>query len=162
MKSKLVSGLLLFGLSSTVLSGCGTIMNGSSQKVGFSSSPSSASVTVDGKVLGNTPLTDNISRKDIHTVKIELAGYYPYEMTMTKKTSSWVWGNIIFGGLIGLGVDAISGGLYELTPEQVSADLKKKGVASTSKNDNSLYVSVTLQPDPSWKKIGELTHKPAL
>lgn len=150
--------MLLLGIAPVMLTGCGTIMNGTSQKVGFSSTPSSATVTVDGKVLGNTPLTDNISRKDVHTVKIELAGYYPYEMTLTKKTTSWVWGNIIFGGLIGLGVDAVSGGLYELTPEQVSADLKKKGVAATGKDDKSLYVSVTLQPDPSWKKIGELTH----
>jgi len=32
-------------------------------------------------------------------------------------------GNIVFGELIGLAVDAMSGGLYNLTPTQISAQL---------------------------------------
>jgi hypothetical protein len=36
-----------------------------------------------------------------------------------------VWGNIVFGGIIGLAVDAITGGLYKLAPEQVSAQLAR-------------------------------------
>jgi hypothetical protein len=33
--------------------------------------------------------------------------------------SGWVWGNIAFGGLIGLGVDFISGGAYQLYPDNL-------------------------------------------
>ena len=139
-----------------MLTGCGTIMDGSKQKIGFSSNPSGAIVIVDGRTIGNTPLTEDLSTKNTHTVKMDLVGYHPYEMTLTKKTNSWVWGNIIFGGFIGLGVDALTGGLYRLTPEQVNADLKVKGLSSSDVRDNTLYVTVTLRPDASWKKIGTI------
>ncbi|MDK2964381.1 MAG: hypothetical protein PWQ29_1775 [Verrucomicrobiota bacterium] len=41
-------------------------------------------------------------------------GYLPDETTLTKKVSGWVRGNLVFGGLIGLAVDAISGGMAQL------------------------------------------------
>lgn len=153
---KFIATALLLGITTQGLFGCATIMDGSKQNVGFSSNPSNATVTVDGKVLGKTPLTEELSKKNNHTVKIHLAGYHPYEMTLTKKTSGWVWGNIVFGGLIGLVVDAASGSMYKLTPEQVAAELKKEGVAELKKDGNTVLVSVTLHPDASWQKVGEL------
>jgi hypothetical protein len=83
-------------------------MQGTKQQIGISSNPSGANVIIDGKNFGNTPLTAELSRKDNHIVKIELDGFLPYETTLTKKVSGWVAGNIIFGGLIGLAIDAIS------------------------------------------------------
>jgi len=156
MKKKMLVSLCLLAGLAPVLSSCATIIDGTKQKVSFSSNPSNAEVIVDGRMLGRTPLTEDLSKKDIHTVKINLNGYHPYEMTLIKKVNSWVWGNIVLGGLIGLGVDAITGGLYELSPTQVNADLKVKGLSSASMVNKALYVTVTLHPDSSWKKIGNL------
>ncbi|RIZ72063.1 MAG: PEGA domain-containing protein [Methylococcales bacterium] len=154
-KTVLASLCLLVGLG-PVLSGCATIIDGTKQKVSFSSNPSHAEIIVDGKVLGTTPLTQDLSKKTEHSVTLNLSGYHPYEVKLTKKVNSWVWGNLVFGGLIGLGVDALTGGLYELTPSQINADLKVKGYSSNSVVDKTLYVTVTLHPDSSWKKIGNL------
>ncbi len=85
-----------------------------------------------------------------------LEGYQPYEITLTKKSNGWVWGNIIFGGLIGLVVDASTGAMYKLTPEQVEANLKSNDTASIITEGNTLYVAVTLKPVASWKKIGNM------
>lgn len=137
-------------------SGCSTIMDGSSQEIGFSSNPTNALVTIDGKTAGRTPLTESLKRKNTHKVVMTLEGYHPYEMTLTKKSNGWVWGNIVFGGLIGLAVDAATGSLYKLTPEQVSADLKSNGTAAISVGENTLYVAVTLVPDATWQKIGSI------
>src|SRR5688572_11667627 len=49
---------------------CATIMHGKNQEVGISSTPSSAKVTVDNLVLGNTPVIAKLKRKDNHIVKI--------------------------------------------------------------------------------------------
>jgi hypothetical protein len=156
MKKKTLVTLLLLAGMSPILSSCASIIDGTKQKVSFSSNPSNADVTIDGRAVGKTPLTEDLSKKDTHSVKINLAGYHPYEMTLIRKVNSWVWGNIVFGGFIGLGVDALTGGLYELTPTQVNADLKVKGISSAAVDHKSLYVTVALQPDKSWKKIGEL------
>ena len=102
-----------------LLWGCATIMHGTSQQVGLSSSPSGARVSINTKPIGVTPIFANLSRGDNHIIKIDLEGYLPFEMTVTRKVSGWVWGNIVFGGLIGLVVDAATGGLYNLSPEQI-------------------------------------------
>ena len=39
------------------------------------------------------------------------------------KTSAWIIGNILFGGLIGCGIDLLSGGAYNLTPESIDVNL---------------------------------------
>lgn len=96
-----------------------------------------------------------LSRKDNHFVRIEMAGYQPYEATLTRGVSGWVWGNIVFGGLIGLAVDAIDGGMYNLTPEQVSASLSANH-AEIGKTGDGLYVFVVLKPAPGWVKVGQL------
>jgi hypothetical protein len=76
------------------------------------------------------------------------------EMATTRKVSGWVWGNIVFGGLIGLAVDAITGGLYNVNPDQVSGTLVKRTSALDRGPD--VMVVVVLHPDPKWVRIGTL------
>ncbi len=139
----------------TILTGCATIMHGTTQSVGISSNPSGATVTVNGMAYGRTPVIADLKRKDNHIVRLELSGYKPYETTLTRSTSGWVWGNIVIGGLVGLVIDAVGGGLYKLTPEQVSAQLEKGRVASAP-NGDSLYIDVALGSDPAWEKVAQL------
>lgn len=153
MKKKLAAliALLLLG------TGCATIMHGTSQDVGISSTPTGAKVTVGGVQQGTTPVIAKLSRKDNNIVKIDLPGYQPFEATVTKKVSGWVWGNILFGGIVGLAVDAISGGLYNLTPEQIAGQLARQSANGFSKQDGTTYVFVVLHPDPTWQRVGSLT-----
>jgi uncharacterized protein YceK len=150
---------LLLAIPLIVIAGCATIMTGTKQQVGFSSTPSGGSVMVDNSEKGVTPVVLKLSRKSNHTVKIAVPGYKPYEMTITRGTNGWVWGNLVFGGLIGLVVDAISGGIYKLKPGQVEAVLAKEG-ASITKEGDVIYVAVVLTPDPTWEKIGALEVSP--
>ncbi|MBI3292358.1 MAG: PEGA domain-containing protein [Elusimicrobia bacterium] len=143
------------GLAGTMLAGCATIINQTTQAIGISSSPIGASVTVDGVPHGKTPVVAKLSRKNHHFVRIELAGYQPYEAALTRHVSGWVWGNIVFGGLIGLAIDALTGGLYKLTPDQIVAQLQKGDQASLLQ-EGGLYIAVVLSPDLEWQKIGQL------
>lgn len=137
------------------LTACASIMHGTSQDIGISSSPTGAAVTVDNAGTGQTPYVAHLSRKDTHIVKLSLPGYAPAEMTLTRKTSGWVWGNIVFGGIIGLAVDAMAGGLYDLTPEQLTATLASQK-ASIAPAKDGVYVILVRQVDPSWTKVGQL------
>lgn len=138
-----------------VIVGCATIMHGTSQSIGFSSTPSGAKVTVDNQERGHTPVIASLSRKDNHIVKIEMDGYQPFEATITRSVSGWVLGNILFGGLIGLAVDAISGGLYKLTPDQVAGVMTKQELGQFNEQ-TSLYIAVVMTPDSGWERIGTL------
>ena len=147
--------LCIIAISITII-GCGTIMHGSTQEVSISSNPTEADVFIDDKDMGKTPINLNLDREHkTQNLRVELDGYLPYEMTINRKVSGWAWGNLAFGGLPGVVVDAISGGLYKLTPEQIEADLKTDNTAF--KNDkNEILISVVLRPKPDWEKVGQL------
>lgn len=138
-----------------IVTACATIMHGSSQPLGISSSPTNAMVSVDKMNVGNTPVIAKLKRGDNHTVAINMDGYAPFEATVTKKVSGWVWGNIVFGGLIGLAVDAMTGGLYNLTPEQLAGQLAKQS-ANVAPAKNGIYVVLVKQPEAGWTKIAQL------
>lgn len=144
--------VVAFGL---VFSGCASIINGTTQEVGFSSSPTGAKICVDNQQCGNTPRVFNLKRKENHIVRLELEGYQPYETTLSRQVSGWVWGNVLFGGLVGLAVDAISGGIYKLTPEQINGTLLTTQVSESIQEDR-LMIAFVLTPDPKWEKIGQL------
>jgi hypothetical protein len=146
---------VLFICAATVIASCATIMHGTNQDVGISSMPSGAKVTIDNKPLGSTPVVAKLSRGDHHIVKIELEGHQPFEATLTRKVSGWVWGNIVFGGLIGLAVDAISGGLYSLTPDQVAGQLAKQG-SDVAVTRDGIYVFLVPRAHPTWQRVATI------
>jgi PEGA domain len=108
-----------------VCSGCATIVTGAGpdQKVRISSEPTGAKVTVDGTYRGQTPLSVELTRKDDHQVKMELAGYASHEQMIKSGFNPMVFGNILIGGLIGVGVDLISGASTSLSPGDISPKL---------------------------------------
>lgn len=142
-------------LATAALSSCATIAHGTRQSIGIASNPSNAAVWLDNAYIGNTPLIAQMSRKDNHFVRIHLEGYLPYEVTFTKRLSGWVFGNIVFGGVIGIAVDAVSGAIYKLTPDQVQAELRTNHIVRSERSQDS-YIAIVLQPDPQWEKIGNL------
>lgn len=152
---KTLTTIITISLFLLLTQACGTIMQGTTQQVGISSNPSDANVTINGQTYGKTPMIIDLKRKDSHMVKIELDGYQPYETTLTRSTSGWVWGNILFGGLIGLVVDSSAGGMYKLTPEQIDSELRSTQAEALS-NDDGLYIAIVLEADPTWEKIGSL------
>jgi len=108
---------------SLALTGCCSIIHGSSQGIPVNSVPTGAKVFHNGVPAGTTPAVLELKRNAHHTIRVEKEGFTPYEETLTRSTSGWVWGNIFFGGLIGLAVDAIDGSIYNIEPGRIQAML---------------------------------------
>jgi hypothetical protein len=122
-----------------LLSGCATIGKGTAQVIPVSSDPMGARVTVDNSPAGTTPTTVTLSRKQNQMVMIEREHFAPENIAVTKSMCGAVAGNIIAGGLIGWGVDAMTGAQYNLAPNTISvrlatkADLRAVANAATNK-----------------------------
>ena len=138
------------------------MMNGTTQELGISSTPSGANVIVNNVDRGTTPVTTKLGRKDNHTIKLELSGFHPYELVITRSVSGWVWGNIFFGGLIGLAIDAGTGGMYKLSEEQIAAQLRERPATEVEVQEDGVYVVVVLESSDEWEHIGSLRSAPAL
>jgi len=113
-----------------LISGCATIMEGKTQSVTFNSVPSGADVYLNGKHLGKTPLSLTIDKpKENGQLKFSKKGYKDIEIAANKKMSSWLLGNIIFGGTFGTSTDYASGALYEYEPNNFQVTLEPEGMS---------------------------------
>lgn len=114
-------------LLATTLSSCATVINGTHQRVPISSSPTGAEVDIDGYYVGSTPTTVSITRKDSHLITLTKQGYEESVVRLNPQLSAAVAGNIIAGGFVGWGVDAVTGSQYYLAPETVDVNLQPAG-----------------------------------
>ncbi len=144
---------ILLSMASWLLGSCATIISGSRQTIKISSQPSQATVFINEVKIGKTPLEKSLKRNQEYNVVIKLDGYQPYETLIKKEFNAWYIGNILFGGIIGLVVDPITGAMYKLSPKELNANLNK-GVSFTTKGKD-IYLAVSLKIDPNWQKIGQ-------
>lgn len=114
------------------LTGCATVISGSNQKVNVNSIPSGAMAKVDGNMAAVTPTVFTLERKVDHTVEISKAGYRTATVILRHTINGATAGNIIAPGIIGIGVDALSGAMYKLVPDRVDVTLEKQGEGSES------------------------------
>lgn len=151
-------GIALLVLLVPILASCATILRGTGHGIGISSQPPGAEVIIDNQVYGLTPVSAKLRRKDNHHIVVRMEGYKPYEIMLTRQTSGWVFGNVLFGlgAPIGLAIDAVAGGMYSLNPDQVNAQLQ--GSSDQAKlEEGVLHVVLVRRAEPQWSKVGQLT-----
>lgn len=139
MKTKQTIGLFLLTISTGLFFGCATLTGGSSQEVSFNSNPEGANVSIDGKVIGKTPLKTRLSSKKANqSLVFEKSGHETVTMKMDTKTNPMFWGNILIGGLPGTTTDSLSGAIYEYSPNKYMVTMEPGGTgaldSSTSKS----------------------------
>jgi hypothetical protein len=126
--------LLIAIFATASLAGCATVTPGTTNQVQIVSEPSGADARTSLGHACVTPCTLQVSRKDEFSVVFAKPGYE--EARIDVKTSiagagaAGFAGNIIAGGVIGMGVDAATGSTLEHTPNPVSATLRP--VATTA------------------------------
>ncbi|HXT13625.1 MAG TPA: hypothetical protein VN873_18890 [Candidatus Angelobacter sp.] len=129
----LLSGLLVFP-------GCASIVTGTKQNVKITSSPTAADVKVERlsyatnfvEWQGKTPAAVKLSRNGSYLVTISSDGYRTEQIPVSEGgMNGWVWGNIAFGGLIGILIDSSDGAAKNLDPGVINVNL----VSKTSQGD---------------------------
>jgi len=111
---------------------CATVTRGSSDAWVVNTDPSGAKVeTSNGHQCAATPCAIKMKRKSEFTATISKPGYKPATVQVTHKTANagaaGVAGNVLLGGVIGLGVDMYSGASQDLTPNPVTVKLEPAG-----------------------------------
>ncbi len=135
------------------LSGCATIVNDDTMPLSVKSWPSGADVYVNGSQY-KTPATVYLKRgdRDVY-LRIKKEGYVPVLQKMETSLDEVMWGNVFFGGLIGLFVDIASNKGYDYEPNEVYVFLKKVRPSASKKPPANTTQKVTkrLEPAPAGK-----------
>ena len=111
-----------------ITTGCATITQGTKEVLVVNSDPGGARVVLSTGDEGVTPAAFEVSKKRDILVTVSKDGYKTHAVQVFSITGGdggrWVAGNIIFGGLIGLGVDSATGASRELSPNPVNVTLE--------------------------------------
>jgi hypothetical protein len=117
------------------LTGCATIVHGGPRQVSVASTPPGATVSIYDRnnalvETNTTPFVAQLPTKygyfkgQRYRLVFELPAHAPAEVKLEPSLSGWYFGNIVFGGLIGmLIVDPLTGAMYNLTPEKIEQPL---------------------------------------
>src|SRR6516225_5305984 len=117
------------------LSGCASIVHGGPRNIPVASTPAGAKVSIydrsNSLVMTNTtpfvaPLDPKFGyfKSQTYRLVFEMPGYSPTEVKLDSSVSGWYFGNLLFGGLIGmLIVDPLTGAMFNLTPEKIEQPL---------------------------------------
>ena len=93
-----------------MFSGCATLTKSDSQPVAFSTDPQGAIVSINNIPRGTTPVTIMMSKHyGDQMVGLQKEGYRTEQFKLQKHVAGMTFGNIIFGGIIGIAVDTASG-----------------------------------------------------
>jgi len=137
--------LLLLTAAAVSLSGCSTIANGKNQAVQFTTGDvEGASCAVTGGRDGvvnekfTTPAEVQIRRaKAAIDVECSKAGYQTATRRVESKMEGTTGGNVVAGGFVGLGVDAMTGAMFKY-PDTILVDMVKNGVSTPMVTDEPI------------------------
>ncbi|MGL4975148.1 MAG: translation initiation factor 2 [Bosea sp. (in: a-proteobacteria)] len=125
--------------SGLILSGCATITRGTSVEIKLNSEPPGAEARTSlGHYCAATPCAFDVSRKAEFVVTFAKPGFEPQQTSVTTRVASagvtGMVGNVVAGGVVGVGVDAATGATLEHVPNPIFVTLlpaQKKQVNGT-------------------------------
>jgi hypothetical protein len=143
MKTRAYSALsLAFVLAA---SGCSSMVNGTRQAIPVNTTPAGANVLVHCGTTRNaiaepvvTPSTVELRRRTQPClITLQKEGYEDTSIVFARKVSGWVWGNLVFGGIVGWAIDGMSGGMFYKVPETVQVELRETPAKSAATENGS-------------------------
>jgi hypothetical protein len=111
--------------------GCASVTRGTTENISIATTPAGATAEISG--LDNptacvTPCVVQAKRNADITVTINKEGYEPQIIPLTKEVpgsgAAGFAGNVLIGGLVGMGVDAVTGAAQDHSPNPVIVTLQ--------------------------------------
>jgi hypothetical protein len=127
-------GILAVSAVSLCLSACATIVTSSNQDIAVTSAPGDQAMCTATNGVGSwtvtTPGSIKVERsKNDLQVSCTKAGFQNAQATGASGFEPWALGNILLGGLIGLGIDWASGSIHKY-PNAIQVPLRPSSTGS--------------------------------
>ena len=123
--------LIIMAVGCGMLGGCASIVNGVAQSVSVTTPPvqgaaCSLSNTKGTWYINNTPGSVVVHRSySVLNVNCQKPGYHDATSVVSSRPKAMAAGNVIFGGVVGLGVDTVDGAAFNY-PTNIIVPMQKK------------------------------------
>jgi hypothetical protein len=116
------------------LGACATVTRGTTTEFAVDSTPPGAAVkTSTGFSCPATPCSMKLPRKEAFNATVTKAGFKPLTMHIDSKVggggAAGFAGNVVAGGVLGMGIDAASGAMDDLSPNPLKVTLLAEDAA---------------------------------
>lgn len=133
LKQSLAAALVAVGLAA-----CGSVTRGTTELIAFTSEPPGAAVaTTTNRYCPTTPCSLDVPRSEEFDVTFTKAGFQPQTVPVRTKLAgagaAGFAGNVLAGGVIGMGVDAYTGAAMDHTPNPVAVTLVPDALPSAQR-----------------------------
>ena len=126
LQSVFLIGLLLFA-------SCASLMTGPTDSIDIESNPPGATFTTNLGIQGTTPATITVPDDKTVMLTVSAPGYQTATVTLQPRMSGWFLGNLVFGGIVGIIIDLISGN-WRVHDDEVNVQLAPIDGGNTSLN----------------------------
>lgn len=123
--------IVLSAALALLCAGCASATRGWDEQISLASTPAGATAKLTGPSNAPscvTPCVVQVKRSDDISVSFEKEGYEPQVVALTKEVAgtgaAGFAGNLLLGGIIGMGVDAVSGAALDHKPNPVIVTLQ--------------------------------------
>lgn len=148
--------LLLALAASVSLSACATVTKGSNDTVKMTSLPSEASVMFEDTAQKlqpqscTTPCEIELNRKRTYKATVSKSGHEDFVVIMEPKVSTSggtaMAGNLLMGGILGAGIDAATGAMKDLSPNNLEVVLAPSGGSSYANDKDGQRINSARPP----------------
>ena len=115
--------------SSILLAGCGTVVRGTTEDIKINVKPANAKITSNAAYSCVGPCVINVPRRQKLTLTASAPGYQSQiidvQTRVSGKGAAGMAGNLVLGGIVGIGVDAATGATLDHYPIPVTFNLKR-------------------------------------
>lgn len=143
--------VILLGALAWLTPGCALVTHGLHQSVAISSTPAGATVLVDDREAGHTPLTVKLTRADSHRIEVRKAGFAPARQNVMPEFRDYAQRKIRFG------IDIDSGAANVLTPDNLQLELVPAMLANLAAGDAFEQMSAAVLAADDLQRRGEIS-----
>ena len=143
------------------VAGCGVIFGGTTETIRVVSTPAAARLTTQPATgTFTTPASLSLQRKNSYVLTAAMDGYQPAELQIRQemRTGPLIL-DILFTGLIGVVVDAVTGGWWNLEPDDATLVLER---LTTDSGVGPERVEIHVSIDRKSSTIGVETDVPGV
>ncbi len=145
--------VFIISVAGLALAGCATVTRGTTNQMQIVSEPTGVTARTSLGQQCTTPCTLQVSRKDEFAVTFTMRGYE--EQTVPVKTqlagagAAGFAGNLLVGGVVGMGVDAITGSTLEHVPNPVSVVMTPVAKPAAARTNRPVRSAPRPRPAPA-------------
>ena len=149
-RSRIVPLLLLAVFVPTV-TGCGVIFGGTRENITATSAPDGARITMSPSAGSfTTPASMSLERKHNYTLTFTKDGYEPATFQINRSIRGGIVVlDVLFTGLLGVIIDAVTGGWYKLEPKSAVVALTR--AEGFTNGPETVEINISVGPSEDGK-----------